>query len=260
MRVRSTLLVLAMVPSALFALAAQAPGDCRVVDDAGTQDAADDVAVCENTVWLSCDQAAEGKVYTPLDSVPLSPSAPTQSVADGAGCGKAEISQAEGTATTSIYDLNTAGFIEGNVDSITVELHSIYAARTRVSGKVPLSVRLVVGGVSPTGSEVISGTTGDIESPKRFTVDVDPTPSATGASESLVFTLTDVYKAFPELSELGDGTGNYQTLDVTVSVEKLDWAGTFVMGTTEVPANITINGEPRGTIVSTPFLKQIHGG
>lgn len=260
MRIRGALLALTLVPAALFSVAANEEA-CSLLDDAGTEDAADDVVACEASVYLSCKNAVNEKVYTPLDSVPLDFAAPTASVTDGAGCGKAEIAQANGTAPTSIYDINTTGFIAGNVDTLTVELHSIYAASQRAGGSVTLDVRVVVGGVSPVGFQESGGLPGGapIGSPKSFTVSVDPEPSATGASEALVFTLTDIYKAFPELSEPGNGAENYQTLDITVSVENPAWVGTFVMGTTEVPSNVTINGPVRGTEVSAAFLKATSG-
>lgn len=260
MRIRGALLALTLVPAALFSVAASEE-TCSVLDDLGTEDATDDVIACEASVYLSCKNAVNEKVYTPLDSVPLVDAAPTASVADGAGCGKTEIAQSRGTATTSIYDINTTGYVAGNVDTLTVELHSIYAASQRASGSVTLDVRAVVGGVSPVGFEEAGGLPGGapIASPRSFTVSVDPEPSATGASEALVFTITDIYKAFPELSGPGDGSENYQTLDITVSVQNAAWVGTFVMGTVEVPSNVTINGPVRGTEVSAAFLKATSG-
>lgn len=262
MRMRGILLALTLVPAALFSVAAHVPEDCSLLDDAGNEDTTDDVIACPATVYLSCKDAVNEKVYTPLDSVPLEAAAPTGSVTAGDGCGKGEVAQARGSATTSIYDINTTGFVEGNVDSLTVELHSIYAASARASGSVTLDVRAVVGGVSPVGFTSTPGTgpgANPIESPASFSVSVDPEPSATGASEALVFTITDVYEAFPELSAAGVGDGRFQTLDITVSVQNTAWAGTFVMGTTEVPASVTINGPARGTEVSAAFLKATSG-
>lgn len=254
MRVRSALLAAAVLPVALFTVAADVPENCTVVD-AGADGAADDVIACEASAYLDCSAAAGGKVYTPLDSIPTSAAKPTASFTSGAGCGKQETAQATGTATTSIYDINTTGFLEGNLDTLSVELHSIYAGSLRAGGNVTLDVRVVVGGQSPVGfTESPSPTGGTIASPKRFLLDVPLVPSSTRVSESMTFTITDLYEMFPQLSKAGDGAGTFQTFDVTVGVVESDWGGAFVFGASEIPANVTINGGERGLVVSARDL------
>lgn len=247
MRVRSALLALTLVlPAAALSIAAELPETCSTIDDGGTPDVADDVIGCEATVYYDCSTAHAGKVHVPSSlgtGVDLVDEAPTQSFTEGAGCGQQETAQATGSATTSIYDLNATGFLQGNVDTLTVELHSIYAGSLRAGGAVTLDVRVVVGGESPAGfrETEATGTGTPIASPESFQLDVPLVVSETGVSESMTFTITDLYAAFPELSEAGTGEGNYQTLDVTVGVVEADWAGAFVWGATEIPGSVSIN-------------------
>ncbi len=260
MRRLSALFAAALVPGALaFAVtpAAHVPEGCGLIDDAGTADVVeDDVIGCEATVYYDCSTAHGGKVHVPSSlgtGVDLVAEAPTASFTEGAGCGQQETAQATGSATTSIYDLNATGFLAGNVDTLTVELHSIYAGSLRAGGEVTLDVRLVVSGESPAGFRETPATgTGDpIGSPESFQLEVPLVVSDTGLSESMTFTVTDLYAAFPELSGAGTGDETFQSLDVTVGVVESDWAGVFVWGATEVPANVTINSTgDLGTTVS----------
>lgn len=263
MRVRSALCALVLVPAALaFSVAPAEDTSCALLDDGGTaEDTTDDVLGCEASVYYDCSTAHAGKVHVPSSlgtGVKLVDAAPDTSFTAGGGCGQQETAQARGTATTSIYDMNATGFIEGNVDSLSVELHSIYAGSLRAGGAATLDVRLVLSGESPVGSTSSPGPTGSpIESPKSFRLDVPLVVSSTGISESMTFTITDLYEAMPQLSEVGDGTENYQTLDVTVAVVETDWVGAFVWGATEVPANVTINGGERGLVVSALELQPV---
>lgn len=260
MRTRSLLLILALVPLSLGGIAAHVPDGCTLLDDGGTpDDPTDDVVACPVTAYYSCDGALGGKVHVPSSlgtGVTLTDQEPTGSFTAGEGCGQQETAQATGSATTSIYDLNATGFVNGNVDSVTVELHSIYASSLRAGGTVTLDVRLVVSGQSPVGFRETPGTgTGDpIASPESFLLEVPLEASATGLSESLTFTVTDLYELFPSLSVPGDGADRFQSLDVTVGVVEADWAGAFVWGATEVPASVTLNGEARGLVVSATDL------
>jgi hypothetical protein len=264
MRVRALLLSAAMIPSALFAVAAGTPPEgCSVLAGADTVDTTDDdVLACTSAAYLSCDQVldgdAAGKVHSPIENVGLTDDAPTESFTAGAGCGEVEAASVTGTAMTNIYDLNVAGYLTGNVDTITFELHSIYAGAQRGSGTMNVDVRFDVGGVAPNG--VVENTptgTGDVtETPAPIRFQVDPATSATGASESLTFSVTDLFANFPELSVLGDGSENYQSLNLTVSISQTDYAGAYVWGAEEIPASITLNApsDLLGTVISANML------
>lgn len=258
MRIRSVLLALTLaLPATAFGVATDVTESCSTLDDAGTPDVTeDDVIGCEATVYYDCSTAHGGKVHVPSSlgtGVDLVEEAPTQSFTEGAGCGQQETSQATGAATTSFYDLNATGFLAGNVDTLTVELHSIYAGSLRAGGEVTLDVRVLLSGESPAGfrETEATGTGTPIGSPESFQLEVPLVVSETGLSESMTFTVTDLYAAFPELATAGDGAENFQSLDVTVGVVEQDWAGVFVWGATEVPASVTINSTgDLGTAVS----------
>lgn len=260
MRVRSALCALMLVPAAFAFSVAPAEDPCTLLDDGGTaDDTTDDVLACEASLYYDCSTAHGGKVHVPSSlgtGVKLVADAPTESFTAGAGCGQQETAQATGSATTSIYDLNASGFVAGNLDTLSVELHSIYAGSLRAGGEVTLDVRVVVSGQSPVGNRETpaTGTGTPIASPNSFRLEVPLVVSDTGLSESMTFTLTDLYEKFPELSQPGDGAGNFQTVDVTVGVVETDWAGVFVWGATEVPASVTINGGERGLVVSATDL------
>ncbi len=259
MRVRALLLSAAMIPSAMFAVAAGTAPECSVLAGAGTTDTADDILACTSASYLSCEATADGsKVHNPTENVPLSFTAPTQSFTAGAGCGEVEAASVSGTAMTNIYDLNVAGIVTGNVDTITFELHSIYAGAQRNAGTMNVDVRFDVGGVAPNGTvdNVASGTGTVTKTPAPIKFKVDPLTSSTGASESLTFSVTDLFAKFPQLSKLGAGGTNYQQLNLTVSINQTDYAGAYVWGATEIPASITLNApaDKLGTVISAKTL------
>lgn len=246
MRRTTALSLAATLPLAGLALA-MGPADACT-------DLGDGVLACTSTGWLSCDGAVEGKVKDPLTAVGFDRTAPTGSFTEGEGCGMAEYTSLTGTAPHSLYDLGVEGRMTGNVDSVTVELHSIHASRERVSGPARLGVRLSIDGKSPSGVVTNPGTTTDITSPVEFEVLVDPEPSATGLSERLAFTITDLGAMFPELNEVGDGSGNRQNVVLTINWINTAYAGAWVWGASEVPANVTFNGGEVGTVVSASDL------
>jgi hypothetical protein len=251
-----------LLPASLLGVAAGTAPDCDVLSAGATLASSDDVLGCTFASYLSCEDAidgpAAGKLQDPTGNVPLDFSPPTASFTTGAGCGEAEAAQVTGTAMTNIYDLNVAGLVMGNVDSVTFELHSIYAAAARASGTMNLDVRFDIGGISPNGTvdNVASGTGTITKTPKPIRFAVDPATSSTGLSESLTFTLTDLFAKYPELSAIGDGSGQYHQINVTVSINQTDYAGAYVWGATEIPASITINAPAakQGKIISAKTL------
>lgn len=263
MRIRSALLALTIVPGALaFAVtpADHVPDNCSIADDAGTpDDGADDVLACSSAAYLSCKDAVDpaGKLHDPVSTVSLSAEAPADSFTTGAGCGEVEFGGVSGTAMNNIYDLNIAGFVTGNVDSVTFEFHSIYAAQQRAGGEVELELRFDVGGVAPNGTvdNEASGTGTVTTTPAPISFSVPPLTSDTGISESFTMTVTDMYEVFPELSDVGDGSDAFQQLNATVHVVQTDWVGPWVWGATEIPASITLNKQDElGTTVSATSL------
>lgn len=71
---------------------------------------------------------------------------PDQSVTDGAGCGTVDAPfMQEGPG--NIYDATWTGWFEGNLDSLTVELHNIYVGPGRATGQLNAAVKLFVDGL-----------------------------------------------------------------------------------------------------------------
>lgn len=245
MKIRAALIGLAMLPVAAFVTAAG--------PETGT------------TYYLSCDGTIEGKVKDPLNPVRMTPTAPSGSFTAGDGCGMAEAGDVTGSSPESIYDLAVNDRVTTTIDSLTVELHSIYAAQQRAELQdVRLSVRLTIDGKSPAGNGVNSGTTGDIASPVAFEIDVTPVKSSTGLSEKMEFTITDLGAMFPELNDdprnrhmvgltvdwVGEDLARAWTPAASATARNHAYAGAWVWGATEVPASLTFNGAARGTIVS----------
>lgn len=104
--------------------------------------------------------------------------APTQSVAQGAGCGSFDNS-VQGNNQVSVQDSHFAGTYGGNIDNITVEAHNIYVGPARASGPITVNVRLRIDDVAVLGAN-------------GKDVTVTPVRSSTGASEMVRFTITNI--------------------------------------------------------------------
>jgi hypothetical protein len=156
---------------------------------------------------------------------------PAQSVSAGAGCGSVD-SVFTQSAPGNLYDTTWAGAFEGNLDTVTVELHGIYVGPARATGPYDVAVRLYVDGEALTLGESGLGAN----------VAVKPVRSATGLSEKLVFSITDIGFVAEEEDDVHDvalliqgGTTINRGPTVTNTVNGWVW------GTTEVPAGITFN-------------------
>ena len=157
--------------------------------------------------------------------------APTTSVTAGGGCGYFENAVGGWLGNTeTTLDSIWEGTFTGNVDSITVELHSIYAAAARVSGPYILRASLFIDGV-------------DVINPDNPQISVAPVPSSTRLSEKLSFTLSGI----DLLTEDGDGTTQrtFRLIIRSVGEEQSAW----VWDTTEVPAGLTFNPDTPESLV-----------
>lgn len=157
--------------------------------------------------------------------------APTQSVRDGAGCASVD-SPFTQSASDNIYDTTFEGTFTGNLDTLTVEAHSIYVGPARNGGAMTVGVRLLVDGeavvISPDGISRL--------------VQVTPVPSSTRLSERVRLSITDIgFVAETEDAEhiVTLLLHNGQTLSTGPTVT--DMAGAWVWDTTEVPSGITFN-------------------
>ncbi len=252
MFVRSTLLVLAILPVAAAGVAAGAPQSCKTFSDAGTPSTADDIITCELTSYLSCADTLDpaGKLHDITVPVNLQLAAPTTSFTAGGGCGVPEVPLFNGVYQNTPYDFDIAGYVEGNIDTLTVELHDIHATQARQTGTMNLNVRIAIDGASPFGSEKrknVSGT--EFDSPLAIVVPVTLVPSSTRASDAMFFTVTNLGLDLPQLLQAGKGA--HHAVAVTIGFDALNATGgqVPVWGATEVPASITINGAIKGKVI-----------
>lgn len=261
MRTRALLLLAAIVPATALSLAfapvPAAEDGCSTLEtvqvtaeDGATTD--QDVLACPQAAWMGgCDEAAGGKVYHQLTqgTVPLVFDPPTESFTAGAGCGTYEEPLFYGTTPGNpFYDLTIDGYVQGNVDELTVELHDIYVAPERAGGDITLAVRVEVDGTSLFGVEEVEAVDGTpATTPRIIDVPITPEVSATGVSEALRFSVGDLYAKHGIEGAVGDGSGEYHQVRVTVSVPPGVHA--FVWGATEIPSGIYVNQGLTGTVL-----------
>jgi hypothetical protein len=159
---------------------------------------------------------------------------PTASVQSGAGCGSTNTPGFSGAGHAGLYDTVFAGTFTGNLRSMALELHSIYAGTGRADGNVGVAVEVAVDGViyKVTATPAV--------------VRVKAEPSATKLSEKVVFTLT----GFPVFDDKNrdripdEGPGTTQraiTIKVRHGFIDANPLGAFVYDTTEVPSGVTFN-------------------
>jgi hypothetical protein len=254
MRVRSTILALSLLPAALFSTAAGAPAEgCSVLDAGADIDSTDDdVIICETANYLSCEDTLDpaGKLHDITIPVKLVPTAPDTSFTAAGGCGVPEVPLFSGVYQDTEYDFDIADYLTGNIDTLTFELHDIHGTPARVNGTMSLNVRITIDGVSPFGSEENTNVSGDpFQSPLTLDIPVELVASSTMLSDGMFFTITNLARDIPGLTQAGMGT--FHSIAVTIGFDALDSTGiqTPVWGATEVPASITMNGAVRGTVI-----------
>jgi hypothetical protein len=190
-------------------------------------------------VWFLCGEHKVQNVddleqrYATWDTTP-----PDESVADGAGCGSVD-SVFTNTQQHNPYDSTWVGDFDGNLDTLTVEVHNIYLGPARVTEEFEVAVRLYVDGLN------LFGELGD-------QLVVPAVRSSTGLSEMIRFTITDIGLVEERDDRLHHialvlhgGTPHHREPTIT------DTLSGWVWGTTEVPSGITFNPEePEDTILS----------
>lgn len=267
MHIRALLLTAMLVPAAVSALAFAptpadvdtAESDCSTLESVEVTDedtgevTEEDVLACPSAGYLAgCEGAVGGKVYHQLTQgpVPLSLDAPTESFTAGAGCGTYEEPLFQGIEPGNpFYDFTIDGFVTGNMDELTVELHDIYVAQQRAGGEITLKVRVEVDGKSLFGTEELTNVGGDVTAttPRVIEVPITPEVSDTGISEALRFSVGDLYDLHDITGQVGDGATAYHTVRVTISVPPGVHA--LVWGASEIPSGILVNQGLAGTVV-----------
>lgn len=190
----------------------------------------------KDQVWFVCGDSKVTNNNTAGNQATWDRTAPTQSVTAGAGCGTVD-SPFMQTTNPNIYDAAWAGTFTGNLDTLNVELHSIYVGPGRSTGQMTAAVRLFVDGeqlFEELGKEV------------AFTT----VRSSSGASEMIRFSINNIgFLSEAENAEhqvsLLMHAGATQNRGPTVTDTLSGW----VWDTTEVPSGMTFNPETLNTTV-----------
>lgn len=148
-----------------------------------------------------------------------STTAPTQTLQQGGGCHQYE--NLLSAAGANPYDLVYTGTFNGNLDTLSVELHNVYAGLSKASGTFPLHIFLSIDG----NMVYDSGTTAPVA----------VTPVHTNPTSKLVFHFRNIQS----LTEDGDGL---QEREITLQVAAFNENQSFwTWDATDVPAGLTFN-------------------
>lgn len=243
---------LAFAAVALTAATAQEGDTCRPLFEDPDADPQTIPIVCETEYFLQCDTAAASKVQVlpPVVSqnAQFTETPPPGSFTEGHGCGELENSTGVGVSQDNIHDFTFQGFVQGNLDSFSVELHDFYVSPSREDDAVTIGVRVAVDGESPFGMEEIQAAGTTFIVPRMVPVDVQPQVSSSGATVSYRFTIAGLDEVL--------GTASHPGLfpferEVKVTIDTPDdGAHALVWGADEIPAGLTSNPlEPAGTVV-----------
>lgn len=118
------------------------------------------------------------------------------SVTTGAGCGKlADDPALNGANGEALYDYTIRGTYIGNLDTLTVTVHTADLGQSRSGADMNLRVRAAVDGVGLFGGEEVTaaGTEDKYFLPKQAAVTVKPVATgATGGVRAVTFTITGI--------------------------------------------------------------------
>ena len=198
-------------------------------------------------VYLQCPTSTKAETGTATWST-----AAPASVTTGAGCGKPDDFLFSGTVQESAYTMGLKGFVKGNVDALTVTLHSADLGSSRAPGApVDLAVRATVGGKSLFGFTENTSVAGDVvASPMERIVRVVPTGTgATGGVRALTFTITGI--DFLTAVDAAKKSGHEIIIDVADATPletpavglAVSNANAWVWGAAEAPSSVVFSPE-----------------
>ena len=195
-------------------------------------------------VFLQC---AEPNTKVDIATATWGAAAPA-SVTTGAGCGKPDEPVFSGTIQETPYTFALGGNVKGNIDELTVTLHSFDAGASRVPGTPhTLAVRAVVGGKSLFGFTERESVSGElVASPEERLVEITPVGAgSTGQVTSLSFTITDI--DFLTELDLNRKSGHQVLIDVRDATENpvvtSSNAHAWVWGAAEAPSGVVFTPE-----------------
>ncbi|MCW2606894.1 MAG: hypothetical protein JWO60_1587 [Frankiales bacterium] len=204
-------------------------------------------------LFLTCDGGTSKEYFTNEvagDAQPTWSTTAPASVTTGAGCGKLDDGAFSGADFRTPYQFGFGGGYTGNLDAVTVTLHSAHVSQGRPTGApVDLDVRMTVDGISMFGTTEQAGATGDVfQIPAGRTVRVTPTlTGSTGQVTQYAFTVTGL-----GLLLEGDAAEHEIAFDIAsgdLGVEGWLWgaaeAASGVTVTPAKPAAAAVKADPR---------------
>lgn len=120
---------------------------------------------------------------------------PPASVTTGAGCGKVDDPALNGANGEALYDYTIRGTYTGNLDTLTLTVHTADLGPSRAGEPMNLRVRASVDGKGLFGGEEVraAGTDEAYFLPKQAAVTVEPVATgATGGVRAVTFTITGI--------------------------------------------------------------------
>ena len=219
-RLRAIVAAAAVVPLALSTIAADSANGC-VTEELETRSK----TVCTERVYFHCtDDTIKVANLTSLTGAPPSfdPTAPDQSVQEGAGCGALDTPLTGTSDDNPIYDAPFAGYWvpaeKSDLDTLTIRMHVIDAGLARADDGFVFGAHLRVN-----GEELIS---------RDSEFEVVPIPSETGISREIVLTVEDI-----GLEDIEAAQVNLTLYSIYFDTNTNAW----VWDTTEVPSGIDFN-------------------
>ncbi len=215
-------------------------------------------------VFLQCSEPSKeyvvGTFVNADEGVPTWSDKAPASVTTGAGCGKLDEPLFSGTRQETPYTFAFKGKVNGNLDELTITLHTADFGTGRVPGATEkLAVRATVGGLSLFGSTELTSVAGDVVfSPKERLVEVKPVATgSTGAVRALTFTITGI--DFLTEADLLKKSGHEIIVDVRDGTPNgargTSNAHAWLWGAAEAPSGVVFTPETPSTSVLTADLR-----
>lgn len=210
-------------------------------------------------VFLQCSGPSKeyvvGTFVNEDEGVPTWSEAKPAPAATGAGCGKLDEPLFSGTRQETPYTFAFKGTVKGNLDALTVTLHTADLGAGRLpSAKQTLAVRATVGGTSLFGTTTLTSVAGDVvASPKERLVDVTPVSTgSTGQVRALTFTITGIDLLTP--ADLASKSGHAIVIDVRDGtpngVRGSSNAHAWLWGAAEAPSGLVFSpAEPSASVL-----------
>lgn len=173
------------------------------------------------------------------------------SVSTGAGCGKAADDGAlNGANGEALYDYTIRGEYTGNLDTLTVTVHTADLGQSRSGADMNLRVRAAVDGVGLFGGQEVTatGTEDKYFLPKMAPITVKPVATgSTGGVRAVTFTITGIDLMLPKDDKRHEV---FFGIASVTAVDKSD-VHNWLWGAAEAPSNVVFTPEAPAAAVLT---------